>query len=184
MFSGDPKHACRRPIGLLTHHIPDQAMEGFDAVLDHATAEDSSAADIPSGEVDPCSLSLILVLDESRSPRSRRKGRMLAVTRLNPRLLVGVEHKILGTKRLSLPETLIEIEERAGLLHKQGVTRKDPASMPPRTDGVFAEPAPNGGPLISATNPWSRTSWRMSATENRDRGNPRRCGSSQARAFT
>jgi hypothetical protein len=67
------------------------------------------------------------------------------VTRLNPRLLVGREHKILGTKRLSLPETLVEIEERAGLFHKQGITRKDPASMPPRTDGVLAEPAPNGG---------------------------------------
>ena len=26
-----PKRACRRPIGLLTHHIPNQAIEVFDA---------------------------------------------------------------------------------------------------------------------------------------------------------
>ena len=78
---------------------------------------------------------------------------MLAVTRLNPSLLVGGEHKILGTKRLSLPETLVEIEDRTGLFYKQGVTRKDPASMPPRTDSVLTEPAPNGGSEISATSP-------------------------------
>jgi hypothetical protein len=70
---------------------------------------------------------------------------MLAVTRLNPSLLVGGEHKIFGGKRLSLPETLVEIEDRSGLFHQPGITRKDPASMPPRTVGVFAEPAPNGG---------------------------------------
>ena len=46
---------------------------------------------------------------------------------------------------MTFPETLVEIEERTGLLHKQRITWKDPASMPPRTDGVFAEPTPNGG---------------------------------------
>ena len=66
------------------------------------------------------------------------------MTRLNPSLLISGEHKIFGTKRLSLPETLVEIEDRTGLFRKQGITRKDPASIPPRTDGVFAEPAPNG----------------------------------------
>ena len=67
------------------------------------------------------------------------------MTRLNPSLLVGREHKIFGTQRLSLPEALVEIEDRSGLFHKQWITRKDPASMPPRTDSVLTEPAPNGG---------------------------------------
>jgi len=149
----DPKHACCRPIRLLTHHLPDQALEGFDAVLDDAAAEDFGAADIPSRQVDPSSLSLVLVLDESCSSRGGRKGRMLAMTRLNPSLLVGREHKIFGTQRLSLPEALVEIEDRSGLFHKQWITRKDPASMPPRTDSVLTEPAPNGGSEISATSP-------------------------------
>ena len=39
-------------------------------------------------------------------------------------------------------------------------------------------------PLIWAIKPCASTSWRMSSTENRDRGNPRRCGNSQARALT
>src|SRR5512134_291853 len=39
-------------------------------------------------------------------------------------------------------------------------------------------------PLIWAISPCASTSWRMSSTENRDRGNPKRCGNSQARALT
>src|SRR5215472_10618706 len=49
----DPKHAGRRPIRLLTHHTPDPALEGVDAILDDAAAEDFGPADIPSREVDP-----------------------------------------------------------------------------------------------------------------------------------
>ena len=70
---------------------------------------------------------------------------MPSVTRLNAGFLVGGEHKILGAKKMSLPETLVEIEDGAGLFHKQGIPRKDPGSMPPRTNRVFAEPTPNGG---------------------------------------
>jgi len=40
---------------------------------------------------------------------------------------------------------LVEIQEGTGLFHKPGITGKDPAAMPPRTDGVSAEPAPKGG---------------------------------------
>src|SRR5437867_787548 len=39
-------------------------------------------------------------------------------------------------------------------------------------------------PLTSATIPCATTSRRMSATENRDKGRPKRYGSSHARAFT
>jgi len=70
----DPKNACCRPIGLLAHHLADQAIKGFDAVLAHAAAEEFGAADIPGREVDPGSLALVLVLDESRPPWGGRKG--------------------------------------------------------------------------------------------------------------
>src|SRR5512143_2446970 len=39
-------------------------------------------------------------------------------------------------------------------------------------------------PLIWAIRPCASTSWRISSTENRDRGNPKRCGNSHARALT
>jgi len=83
--------------GSRCYHIPNQAVKGFDAVLGHAAAEDFGAADIPSCEVDPGSLSLVLVLDESRSSRDRRNRRMLAVTRLNAGLLAEIT-KSLGPR--------------------------------------------------------------------------------------
>src|SRR5260370_35314359 len=72
---------------------------------------------------------------------------MLSMTRLNAGFLVGGEHKILGAKKMSLPETLVEIEEGSGLFHKPGIPRKDPGSMPPRTNRVFADPTP----IVAAT---------------------------------
>jgi hypothetical protein len=64
------------------------------------------------------------------------------VTRLDAGLLVGGEHKIFGAQRL---ETLVEVEDGTGFFHKQGIPRKDPGSMPPRTNRVLAEPPPNRG---------------------------------------
>jgi hypothetical protein len=67
------------------------------------------------------------------------------VTRLDAGLLVGGEHKIFGAQRLSLPETLVEIQHGSSFFHKQGFPRKDPGSIPPRTNRVLAEPPPNRG---------------------------------------
>jgi hypothetical protein len=70
---------------------------------------------------------------------------MAPVTGLNARLLVGREHKIPGPQGLSLPEALVEIEDGAGLFHKPRIARKNPGSIPPRMNGIFAEPPPNRG---------------------------------------
>jgi hypothetical protein len=40
---------------------------------------------------------------------------------LNARLFVRGKYKILRTQGLSLPNTLVEIEDRSGLFQKQGI---------------------------------------------------------------
>jgi hypothetical protein len=45
----------------------------------------------------------------------------------------------------ALPDALIEIQEPAGLLFEVWVSRKNPATVLPRADGVLMEPAPDGG---------------------------------------
>lgn len=70
---------------------------------------------------------------------------MPATTRLNTGLFVSGEHKIVGPEGLPLPAVLVEIEDGSSLLHKQRIAGKDPSSMPPGTESIFAEPAPNGG---------------------------------------
>jgi hypothetical protein len=87
---------------------------------------------------------------------------MLPVPRLNARLLVGGENKVLGSKPLFLPDTLVEVENRTGgkiqLRCRQGWM----ASL--------LSQHPRVAPRISAARPWSRTSWRRAAIEKRHRG--------------
>ena len=46
---------------------------------------------------------------------------------------------------LSLPHTLVEIEDGSRLFQKQRVPRENPTSITPRSIGILAEPAPDGG---------------------------------------
>ena len=43
-----------------------------------------------------------------------------------------------------VPHPFVEIENTSGLGAKLGITRKDPAAMLPRSDGIFVKPAPHG----------------------------------------
>jgi hypothetical protein len=142
----NPKDALGRPIGLLTQHFRDQTVERFDAVLPSTAAEHFGPTDIPSCEVDPGPLSLVFALHPGGFPGAGRKRAVQSVTGLNAGLFIGGEHVIPGSQGLSLPEALLEIEDRASFFHEQRIARKNPGSIAPRTDGIFAEPTPNRGP--------------------------------------
>ena len=67
------------------------------------------------------------------------------MARLNAGLFIGGDDEIIGTERLTFPDALIQIENGTGLFNEPGIAREDPATMPPRTKSIFAEPAPYGG---------------------------------------
>ena len=87
---------------------------------------------------------------------------------------------------LTFPDPFVEVEYGIGIgeAAKIGITGEDPASMLPRTESVGAEPTPQS----------SAADFRDEAPRNhvltdlldgeRDKGNPRRWESSQARALT
>src|ERR1700745_2837590 len=141
----DPEHTFGRAIGLLVHDLSDQTIKGLDPVPGCAAAEDFSAPDVPGGEVDLGSLAFILVLDASGKGRGGRKRRVFPTSCLNTRLFVSAKYKILRTQGLSLPNTLVEVEDRSHLFQEQRTGRENPASITPRSKGVLAEPAPDGG---------------------------------------
>jgi hypothetical protein len=64
---------------------------------------------------------------------------------LNASLLIGGDHKIVGTEGPAFPVALVQIQDRAGFFSEAGITRKDPGPMTPGADGVAAEPSPNRG---------------------------------------
>src|SRR5712691_3632749 len=68
---------------------------------------------------------------------------MAADTGLDAGFLVGTEDVVLGTKELALPFAGIQVQNRAGLLGKVGITRKDPVRVPPRFDGIGIQHPPH-----------------------------------------
>src|SRR5260370_21241916 len=106
----DPKHTFGRAIGLLVHDLTDQTIKVLDPVPVCATTENFGAPDIPGGEVDPSSLALILVLDASWKGRGGRKRRVFPTSRLNTRLFVRPNDKILRRQGLSWPKHPVRME--------------------------------------------------------------------------
>ncbi len=70
---------------------------------------------------------------------------MEAMTRLDAGFFVGRDHKFIFGERLSLPLTLVEIQNPTRFGGKVRVARENPTAMLPRTNRVFMQPAPQGG---------------------------------------
>ncbi len=70
---------------------------------------------------------------------------MFSMSRLNTRLFIGRDHKIVRPQRKSFPYPLVEVQDPAGFLLKLRITGKDPAPVLPRLDGILSKPSPDCG---------------------------------------
>ena len=68
---------------------------------------------------------------------------MLADSRLDAGFLIRANHELAGLEGPALPFPGIEIEDASGLGGEARITRKDPAAVLPRADGVLIEPTPH-----------------------------------------
>lgn len=59
--------------------------------------------------------------------------------------LVGTDDELIRAQPASPPDAVVQVENAASLLGEVGVSGKDPATMPPGTNGVFVEPSPDSG---------------------------------------
>jgi hypothetical protein len=75
---------------------------------------------VPSRQIGESATSVVLVFDPHRPPGSRRLRRMNAVARLQARLRVGAEYILGGQERLTLPQALLQVEQRPALSSKSG----------------------------------------------------------------
>ena len=126
--------------------MTNQSVEGGDARFRGAVTEQLGMPDIPGREVTERTAALVLMFDAHRLPRAWATWDMLAQTRLDARLLVGADDHVVGAQWHPVPQSLVQIKDRSGLLFKAWVTREDPAPELPGTDGVLIEPPPDGGP--------------------------------------
>jgi hypothetical protein len=140
----DPKDALGGNVGLHAHDLFDQTTERLDPVFGLATAEEPATMDIPGGQVDQRSATLVLVLEAHYPSGSWPSGGVLAEARLDGGLLVGANDEVALTERFALKAPLIEVEHPAGLLCEAGIAGEDPAAMLPGTDGIGRKPPPDG----------------------------------------
>jgi len=138
----DPEDASCRLVGILAHDFADEAIHRRDAILGLATPEDLGAVDIPGSQVDPGAPTKVLVFNSGGAVRRGRQSRLFPPPGLNARLFVGRDNKLVSAQWSAFPDAMVQIEDRAGLGGKIGITGKDPASMLPRAKGIATEPAP------------------------------------------
>ncbi|MBI4531973.1 MAG: hypothetical protein HY709_10700 [Candidatus Latescibacteria bacterium] len=59
------------------------------------------------------------------------------------RFFVSTEPIVLGSYRLSVPWTLVQLQDGAGFLQKVGILRKDPRLVIPGTKRIVMQDAPD-----------------------------------------
>jgi hypothetical protein len=138
----DPEDASRGLVGLLAHDFANKAFHRRNAILELATTEDLGAVDIPGSQVDPGAPAKVLVFHSRGTVRRSRQSGLFPAAGLNAGFFVGRDNKVVSAQRSAFPNAMVQIEDRAGLGGKIGITRKDPASMLPRSKGIATEPAP------------------------------------------
>ena len=141
----DPEDPSGLAVGTTPHDLIHEAIEGGDATAGFATTEDLGAVDIQGSQVGPGPEPLVSVLDSHGAARLCGPRRTVSEARLDSGLFVGTQNELIASEFTALPDALIEIEEPARLLREVWVSRKDPATVLPRADGVLMEPAPDGG---------------------------------------
>jgi len=70
---------------------------------------------------------------------------MTAGPGLNAGFFIRRQNKLIRLQGLSFPDALVKVEDASRFEGKLGISRKDPTTMVPRSDGIFMEPAPDGG---------------------------------------
>jgi hypothetical protein len=141
----DPEDPSRLAIGTTLHDLIHEAIKRRDATVGFATTKDLSAVDIEGRQIGPGPKPFVFVFDSHGPVGLWGQGLMFSEARLDAGLFVRTENELIGPEFTALPEALVEIQKSAGFLFEVWVSRKDPTTVLPRTDGVLVEPTPYGG---------------------------------------
>src|SRR5215204_1017419 len=132
-------------VGLHAHHLLYQPTERLDAVLRLATTEKLRPLHVPGSQVGQSPLAFVLVLHPHEPLLGARQGGLAAMASLDRGLLVGRDHVLLGTERLTLPFTLVEVQHPPGFMGEVGISGRNPGAVVEGPQGIFGKPSPDGG---------------------------------------
>src|SRR5215207_7688127 len=140
-----PEDPIRRGVGLHAHHLLYQPTERLDAVLRLAAPEELRSMHVPGGQVGQRPFSFILVLHPHEPLLVGWQGGLAAMASLDRGLLVGRDHVLLGTERLTLPPALVEVQHPPGFMGEVGISGRNPGAVVEGPQGIFGKPSPDGG---------------------------------------
>ena len=119
----DPEHPFCTAIRLLAHNLFHEPVERFDTGGGLATPKDLGTPYIQCCKAGQCSLTLIFVpIDRDGFSRTGRYDSVLTTSGLDAGFLVGRDHVLIGSQQPTLPDTLIQVQNKLRFLLKIGVT--------------------------------------------------------------
>jgi hypothetical protein len=92
---------------------------------------------IPCSQVDQGARSIVLMLDTLRSAAAGRRALMDTGASLNAGFLIRTEDIVVVAERPPLPGLVLEVENRASLRLKRGITWENPAAKVPGANRVL-----------------------------------------------
>lgn len=95
-------------------------------------AEDSGSVNIQCGHIGPRPAPFVFVFDFHGQAGLGRQSNVAAAPRLDAGFLASRDHKFVVTKRFSVPDAFIKIQDTSGLDSKLRIARKDPTAVLPR----------------------------------------------------
>jgi len=148
----NPKYPLSRPVWFLAHKLINQPLKRLDSRFLFTAAEHFCTVNIPSGKVGQSALSLIFMFNTHGRSGFGRERFSHSPPRLDAGLLVCGDYIVVRPERRTHPFSLIQIQDRPCLVGKLRITRKNPATILPRLDGITAQPSPDGDPTYTGDN--------------------------------
>jgi hypothetical protein len=88
------KNALGGFVGFATHYVGDETIGGSNAVLLFTMSEDLGTMDVPSGQIGPCALPEILVLDAHGSVGGYGQSGLFTASRLDASFFIRGEDEL------------------------------------------------------------------------------------------
>ncbi len=139
----NPENLSGGTVRFACHHVLDQTGKEYDPGFRLTPSEQLCPPHIPGCQVAQRPLSRVFKFHPLPLSCSWTKTHMSSVSRLNAGLFISGDHKVVRPQRKSIPDSLIEVQDPAGLVLKLGIPGEDPAPVLPWLDGILAQPSPD-----------------------------------------
>lgn len=138
----NPENSTGFVVGSSTHHLIDEPIEWLNPAPPFTAAEQFGSMHIQSRQIRPGTTTPVLVFDLHRRSRLRWKRAVPAATCLNAGFFVCRQNELVVLEVLAVPNPLVQVENTSRFFSKVRISREDPTTMLPWSNGILVQPPP------------------------------------------